>query len=235
MTECRTEQVPVLDGSELRLTIAAPESVVRGGIVVFHEARGVTTVVQRLAEDLADEGWLALVPHLYHRDGAGEPGGEAAGDGDSEQVRRQVGRLSADSLRLDVDAALRWLGAQGVSADRIGVVGYELGGTVALVIATQRDLGAAVTIDGVGVVEPVTAALPAMSQAASELRCPWLGLYSRNGPVTEDEVRKLQAPVHSAAVATDLVQLCEGTPRFGTGSAAEAWSRTLNWFDSHLR
>lgn len=235
MTERRTEQVPVPDGRELWLTIATPESVVRGGIVVFHEARGVTTAVQRLADELAGEGWLALVPHLYHRGGAEEPVEEPAGDGDSGQLRRLAGQLTADSLRLDVDAALHWLSTQGVSPDRIGVVGYELGGTLALVIATQRDLGAAVTIDGVGVVEPVTAALPALSQAASELRCPWLGLYSRNGPVSEDEVHKLQAPVHSAQVATDLVQLCDGVPRFGTGSTAEAWSRTLNWFDSHLR
>ena len=233
MTERRTEQVPVPDGSELRLTIATPESVIRGGIVVFHEARGVTTAVQQLAGELAGEGWLALVPHLYHRDGPGE----LVGDGDPEQVRRRIGRLTADSLRLDVDASLRWLSTQGVSADRIGVMGYELGGTVALIVATQRDLGAAVTIDGVGVVEPVAPALPAMTQAASELRCPWLGLYRRGGPVPEDEVVKLQVPVHSAQVATDLVQLSDGAPRSGTrsGAAVEAWSRTLNWFDSHLR
>ncbi|MGH4024914.1 MAG: dienelactone hydrolase family protein [Pseudonocardiaceae bacterium] len=240
MTERRTEQVPVPDGSELRLTIASPESVVRGGIVVFHEARGVTTAVQQLAGELAGEGWLAVVPHLYHRYGeesAVESAGELAEDGDPEQVRRRIGRLTADSLRLDVDASLRWLSTQGVSADRIGVMGYGLGGTVALVVATQRDLGAAVTIDGVGVVEPVAPALPAMTQAASELRCPWLGLYSRGGPVPEDEVLKLQVPVHSAQVATDLVQLSDGAPRFGTrsGAAVEAWSRTLNWFDSHLR
>src|ERR1051326_5739644 len=111
--------------------------------------------VQQLAGELAGEGWLALVPHLYHRDGTGESADELAEHGDPEQVRRRVGRLTADSLRLDVDASLRWLSTQGVSADRIGVMGYGLGGTVALIVATQRDLGAAVTIDGVGVVEPV--------------------------------------------------------------------------------
>lgn len=229
MTGRRTEQVPVSDGSALRLTIMTPESVVRGGIVVFHEARGITTAVRQLAGELAGEGWLALVPHLYHRDGVEE----LAAEGDPEQVRR----LSAESLLLDVDASLGWLGTQGVSADRIGVMGYGLGGTVALIIATQRTLGAAVTIDGVGVVEPVIPAMPALTQAASELRCPWLGLYSRNGPVPADEVHKLQVPVHSAPVATDLVHFSDGAPWFGarSGAAAEAWSRTLNWFDSHLR
>lgn len=233
MTERRTEQVPVPDGSELRLTIATPESVVRGGIVVFHEAHGVTPAVQELADELACEGWLTVVPHLYHRDGAETISADSA----PEQVCRRIERLAIDSLLLDVDASLRWLSSRGVSADRMGVVGYELGGTVALIVATQRDLGAAVTIDGIGVVEPVASALPAMTEAASGLRCPWLGLYRSNGPVATDEVHKLQVPVHSAQVATDLVHLADDALRFDVhcGGPAEAWSRMLNWFDSHLR
>lgn len=228
MTERRTEHIPVSGGGELRLTIVEPESAMRGGIVVFHEACGVTDSVRQLAEGLAYEGWLAVVPHLYHRDELpGEP----------EQVCRRTARLTADSICTDADASLRWLGDRGVGADRIGVLGSELGGTVALIVASERDLGAAVTIDGIGVVAPVSPTLPAMVTAAPELRCPWLGVYSRSGPVSEDEVHKLQVSVDSAQVATDLVHLCEGASHFSTrhGAAAEAWTRTLNWFDSHLR
>lgn len=212
MTERRIEQVPVPDGGELRLTVAEPESVIRGGIIVFHEAGGRTDAVRQIADELAGEGWLALIPELT------EP-------------------LSVDSILLDVDASLRRLAERGVSPDRIGAVGYGWGATVALIVATQRDFGAAVSIDGIGVVAPVTPALPAMVQAASELRCPWLGIYSGSGPVPEDEVHKLQAAVHSARVATDLVRLSAGAHRLGTrnGAAIEAWTRTLNWFDSHLR
>ncbi|MGH3908321.1 MAG: dienelactone hydrolase family protein [Pseudonocardiaceae bacterium] len=231
MTERRTEQIPVSDGGELRLTIVEPESAMRGGIVVFHEARGVTDAVRQLAEGLADEGWLAVLPHLYHRDGADES------PEDPEQLCRRTARLTADSIRADADASLCWLGDRGVGADRIGVLGSGLGGTVALIVATERDLGAAVTIDGIGVVAPVSPTLPAMVAAAPELRCPWLGVYSRSGPVPEDEVHKLQVSVDSAQVATDLVHLCAGASHFSTchGTAAEAWTRTLNWFDSHLR
>lgn len=233
MTERRIEQVPVPDGSELRLTVAEPEAVIRGGIIVFHEARGVTETVRHLADGLAGEGWLTLVPHLYHRDTPDE----LPEDSDPEQVRRRIERLSAESITLDVDASLRWLTARGVSDDRIGVVGYGLGGTMALITATLRDLGAAVTIDGIGVVAPVAPMLPALAEIAADLRCPWLGVYSKDGPVPEDEVHKLQIPVHSARVATDLVHLSNGAHRLSTrcGAAVEAWTRTLNWFDSHLR
>ncbi|HWR47231.1 MAG TPA: dienelactone hydrolase family protein [Pseudonocardiaceae bacterium] len=203
MTQRSLEQILLPDGTRLRLTIAAPESAVRGGIVVGPEAHGVTDAVWQLAAGLAGEGWLAVIPHL-----------------------------SAESVHPDTDAAFDWLARRGVTPDRIGVVGLGLGGAVALIVATQRDLGAAVTIGGTGVVTPVAATLPALVDIAPDLRCPWLGIYDQDGEVPEEEVRKLRDAAHSAQVATDLVHC-----RFDTDQsvAPEAWARTLNWFGSHLR
>lgn len=231
MSERRTELIPLADGSELRLTVAEPDSSVRGGIVVVHEARGVTDAVRQLAEGLAAEGWLVVMPHLYHRDGADE----LLADGDSDQVRDRVQRLSADSVLADTDASFRWLADREVTGDRMGVVGFGLGGSVALIVAARRDLGAAVSVTAVGVLVPVSETLPPLVAAAPELRCPWLGIYGGDGQVPDDEIEKLRDAAASADVATDLVHFSGS--RFDTDpdAAAEAWTRTLNWFDSHLR
>ncbi|MBV9012452.1 MAG: dienelactone hydrolase family protein [Pseudonocardiales bacterium] len=226
MTQRSLEQILLADGTRLALAVAAPESAVRGGIVVGPEARGVTDAVWKLAAGLAGEGWLAVVPYLYHRDGAGEL------PRDADTVRSQVERLTAESVRADTGAAFDWLARRGVSADRIGMVGFGLGGTVALIVATQCDLGAAVTIGGIGVVVPVAATLPALADVAPQLRCPWLGIYDQGGEVPEEEVHKLRDAAHSAQVATDLVHCRFDTDR---SLAPEAWARTLNWFGSHLR
>lgn len=224
----RTEQIPLSDGSELRLTVAEPESVIRGGIVVFHEARGVTDAVRQLADELAGEGWLVVVPHLYHRDTADE-----LPDNAPEDVSRHVERLSTAAVLTDTDASVSWLAARGVTADRTGVVGFGLGGTMALIVAALRDVGAAVTVAGIGIVAPVAPTLPALVEAAPELRCPWLGVYGADD-LPPDEVHKLQHAVQSAQMATDLVHFaCR--MRTGQSTAVEAWTRTLNWFDSHLR
>lgn len=220
MMQRSLEQVPLADGSRLRLTIAAPESTVRGGIVVEPEARGVTEAVWQLAVGLAGEGWLAVIPHLDARNGV---------DGLGDSVRCPVERLTVESVLADADAAFGWLAWRGVTADRIGVVGFGLGGAVALIVATQRDLGAAVTIGGIGIVEPVAARLPALVDVAPDLRCPWLGIYDQ---VSEQAVHKLRDAAHSAAVATDLVHCCFDIDQ---SVAPEAWARTLNWFGSHLR
>lgn len=225
-----TELIPLDDGSELRLTVAEPDSAPRGGIVVVHEARGVTDAVRMLADGLAAEGWLAVVPHLYHRDGADE----LPDDGD--HVRGHVERLSADSVLADVDATVRWLAGRGVAPDLTGVVGFGLGGAVALIVAARRDVGAAVTVAGTGVLEPLSATLPTLVDAAPGLRCPWLGIYGGEQS-RQDEVDGLAEAAATAKVATDLVHFPDGKYRFDTdqSAAVEAWTRTLNWFDSHLR
>jgi carboxymethylenebutenolidase len=232
MTQRSLEQVLLSDGTGLRLTVAVPESAVRGGIVVGPEAAGVTDAVWRLAAGLAGEGWLAVIPHLDHRDGVDELPGD--GDTDGDTAGNHVEWLTAESLYADADAAFGWLARRGVTADRTGVVGFGLGGAVALIVATARDLGAAVTIGGAGVMQPVAATLPALVDVAPDLRCPWLGIYSQDGEVPEEEVHKLRDAAHSAQVATDLVH-CHFDFDTDQSIAPEAWARTLNWFGSHLR
>jgi carboxymethylenebutenolidase len=213
MTTTRIETLSLTDGRELRVTIGEPDSAVRGGLVVLHEARGITEGVRTLVSSLAAEGWLAIAPHLYDAD-------RVHGD----DIRDQVSKLSGDRLLEDTDVAFVWLGQQGVSADRMGVVGFDIGGTVAMVVAASRTIGAAVTVQGPGILEPLSDGLPALVDVASELTCPWLGIYRDDD---SEEVSKLRDAVISSETASDVV-------RFDV-SSDEAWARALNWFDAHMR
>jgi carboxymethylenebutenolidase len=213
MTTTRIETLSLTDGRELRVTIAEPDSAVRGGLVVLHEARGMTARVRTLLSSLAAEGWLAIAPHLYDED-------RVHGD----DVRDQVSKLSGDRLLADTDVAFVWLGQQGVSADRMGVVGFDTGGTVAMVVAASRTIGAAVTLQGPGILEPLSEGLPALVDVAGDLTCPWLGIYRDDD---SEEVSKLRDAVISSETASDVV-------RFDV-SSDEAWTRALNWFDAHMR
>lgn len=234
MTEIRTETVPLVDGSELRLTVAEPDGSVRGGIVVLHEARGVTENVRNLVAGIAGDGWLAVAPHLYHRDGADEID---AGTSD-EHVQQQVEKLDREEIMADTDTAFGWLAEHEVSADRMGIVGFDIGGSVALLVAAKRSFGAAVTVGGGGVTSATSDGLPELLEAASALTCPWLGIYGSpaDGGGHED-VDALRGAADRASVATDLVTYPLSGHRFDADpdAAAEAWQRMLNWFGSHLR
>jgi carboxymethylenebutenolidase len=231
MTEIRTETVPLVDGSALRLTVAEPVSAIRGGIVVLHEARGVTDSVRGIVHGLAADGWLAVAPHLYHRDGADELAGA------DEEVQLQVDRLDGEQVMADTDTAFGWLAEHGVTPDRMGVIGFDLGGSVALLVAAKRTLSAAVTVAGDRVAAPA-AGMPALVDAAPGLTCPWLGIYGEaNGGGPDPEVDRLRDAAASSQVATDVVVYPRRGHRFDDDPdvAAQAWQRTLNWFDSHLR
>lgn len=198
MPATRSEPVVLDDGRALRMTLAEPEGVIRGGLVVLHEARGVTEPVRARLGALAAEGWLVAAPHLDH--------------------------LAEESVLADVDIAFAWLARHGITADRIGVVGWEFGGAVAMMVAANRHVGAAVTVAGPGILQPLSDGLPALVDVAPSLRCPWLGLYGENAA---DEVEKLREAAINSGVATDVVLFPE--------AAFQAWPRVLNWFDAHLR
>lgn len=234
MTETRTETVQLTDGSALRMTVAEPENAVRGGLVVLHEVRGVTDTIHGLVSSLAEEGWLAVAPYIYHCD-------DGHGDVehfDSDQTGERLDQLSGESVLADTDAACLWLAQHDIAPDRIGVIGFDLGGAVALVVASSRALGAAVSVAGGGILTPLANGLPSLVEVAGDLACPWLGIYGdRDEHISTDEVEKLREAVNTSGVAADVVRFAEANHRFDTDpdATAEAWQRTLNWFDSHLR
>ncbi|MGI5126796.1 dienelactone hydrolase family protein [Pseudonocardia sp. CA-107938] len=231
MSEIRTQTVPLVDGSSLRLTVGEPDGAVRGGIVVLHEARGVTDAVRGLVHGLAGEGWLAVAPHLYHRDGADEL------DGDDDAVREQVERLDSDQVLVDTDTAFGWLGEHDIDADRMGVIGFDLGGSVALLVAAKRTLGAAVSVGDTGAGVP-SGRVTSLVAAAQGLTCPWLGIYGEDEDGGVDpEIDRLRAAAATSDMVTDVAIYPPSGHRFDVDSesAADAWQRTLNWFDSHLR
>lgn len=230
MTDIRTETVPLVDGSALRLTVAAPVSAIRGGIVVLHEARGVTEAVRGLVQGLAGDGWLAVAPHLYHRDGADELAD------DEQKVQEQIDRLDSEQVAADTDTAFGWLAGHDISADRMGVVGFDLGGSVAMMVAATRTLGAAVTVAGDRPGAAPSAHLTSMVGAAQGLTCPWLGIYGESSDGTPDpEIDRLRKAAASSEVATDVVVYRRHRFDDDPAAAADAWQRTLNWFGSHLR
>ncbi len=224
-----TEQTP--------LTVRAPAGDQRGGIVVVQEAFGVNGHMEDIAGRLAHAGWLAVVPHLFHR--SGDP---QLGYDDFSQVMPHMKALNADGILADIDVALSHLGDAGVASSQIGVIGFCMGGNVALVTAARRDVGAAVTFYGGGIAEGRFGFRPLVEEAA-ELRAPWLGLFGdldQGIPVAD--VEKLRIAAASSGQPTEVVRYpeaghgfnCDRRASYHQASANDAWARALAWFDRYL-
>ncbi|MGH3493781.1 MAG: dienelactone hydrolase family protein, partial [Sciscionella sp.] len=88
------------------------------------------------------------------------------------------------------------------------------------------------------ILQPISTGLPALVDVAGELSCPWLGIFAdRDARITADEVDKLRESAEGSEAVSEVVRLAGADNRFDTDpdSAEQAWHRTVNWFDSHLR
>ncbi|HEV7861484.1 MAG TPA: dienelactone hydrolase family protein [Acidimicrobiia bacterium] len=219
------------------LTVHEPDGPPKGGLVVVQEAFGVNDHIEDVARRFAAEGWLAVVPHLFHRTGDPRLGYE-----DFSAVMPHMQALTADGVLSDIDAALDHLAQAGIPPERTGVVGFCLGGTVTLVTAARRDVGAAVTFYGGGVKEG-RFGFPPLVEEATRLRAPWLGLYGDlDQGIPVDGVEELRAAAARSGQETEIIRYpeaghgfhCDRRDSYEPKSAQDAWARTLAWFDGHL-
>ncbi|MBF6173418.1 dienelactone hydrolase family protein [Nocardia blacklockiae] len=208
------------------ITVLEPEGHARGAIVVLHESREFADSLLELMRALSDEGWIVVAPNLFHRNGGGDA-------------------VFGDELFADFDACYDWLVGRGVFEDCIGVLGFDTAGTAACLVATNRPIGAAVSVAAPGIAAPLVAGADALVRAVPRLQAPWLGLYGADDPATPaHEIEGLRDAAARAPVATLLVSYPglhhrPDHPGFDTDSDAEtvvaAQTRIFDWFDSHLR
>jgi carboxymethylenebutenolidase len=219
------------------LTIREPDSSPKGGVVVVQEAFGVNDHIVDVAGRFAAAGYLAVVPHVFHR--TGDP---VLPYDDMSQIIPHFTALTADGILADVDAALAHLAGAGIALAQAGVVGFCMGGTVALAVATRRDVGAAVTFYGGGLSAGRFGFDPLIEEAP-RLRAPWLGLFGDlDEGIPVDDVERLRAAATSSGQETEVVRYadaghgfhCDQRESYHEPSARDAWARTIAFFDEHL-
>ncbi len=217
---------------------ARPNGEAKGGVVVVQEAFGVTTHIEDIARRLAEAGWQAIAPAFFHRQGS-----PVLAYDDFAPIMKLFEQITPGGLATDLAASFDYLRAAGFEPARIGIVGFCMGGSVTLYAATLRPIGAAVTFYGGGVGEG-RFGLPSLIDLAPSIEAPWLGLYGdRDQSIPVDDVERLREAAARASVPTEIVRYpeadhgfnCNDRPAvYDPAAAADAWSRTLGWFDRFL-
>jgi carboxymethylenebutenolidase len=217
---------------------ASPDDEVKGGIVVIQEAFGVTTHIEAVCRRLAGAGWLAVAPALFHRQGS-----PVLAYDRFDQVMPVMRELTAEGISDDLDASFEYLDGLGFGPARTGIVGFCMGGSVALVAATQRSIGAAVTYYGGGLAEG-RFGYPPLIELAPLLRTPWQGHFGDlDKGIPVDQVEALRAAAGSSPVDTEVHRYagadhgfnCDDRPAvYNADAAATAWGRTLGWLDARV-
>lgn len=210
---------------------------IRGALIVVQEGFGVNEHIVDVCHRFAAQGYHAIAPHLFHREGI------SALPYELDLAVAHMGALTAAGIRHDLGAARNYLATRGFSLSATGIVGFCMGGSIAFVAATETPYGAAVTFYGSGVTIG-RFGFDSMSQLAPDLQSPWLGLYGDLDPgIPVAEVEKLRTAVAGAVVPTAVVRYaeaghgfhCDARPaNYHEASATDAWSKTLDWFARYL-
>lgn len=207
------------------------------GVVIIHEAFGVSDIMLRHIRRMADNGYLALMPDLFTEGGT------------RKCLLETFRSLSAGEGRAfaDIEAARRTLIDRDDCTGRVGVLGFCMGGGFALVAATR----------GFDVASVNYGRLPKEPEVALEGACPIVGSYGGRDKSLPGAARRLETVLTQLRVPHDVKEYPEAGHSFlndsdrqspvmrftvnrilGVGpspeAAADAWGRIEAFFAEHL-
>jgi carboxymethylenebutenolidase len=139
------------DGTQIPAYLAHPTSA--SGlpiVVVIQEVFGVNAHIREVTERIAREGYIAIAPHIYHRQA---PGFEVGyGEADLELGRKYKNGTQASELLQDIQGAITYCKSDFEAVpEKVGCIGFCFGGHVAYLAATLPEVGATASFYGAGI------------------------------------------------------------------------------------
>lgn len=207
--------------------LALPETANGLGVLVIQEWWGIVPHIKAVTERFAQAGFVALAPDLYNGETTTSP----------DQAGRMLMALNIEQAAKDLESAINYLLEQpAVTQKRLGVVGFCMGGQLALLAGTlSRQIGAVVDFYGIH---------PNVHPDFSQLTAPVLGIFGeQDQSVPPQVVDQLAAQIRQAnqSIETHIYPNADHAffndtrPEvYNSQAAADAWQRTLNFLQHHL-
>jgi carboxymethylenebutenolidase len=154
------------------------------GVVVIHDALGMSTDIRNQADWLASEGYLAVAPNLYYW---------------GRRIRCLIATVRlGERPRSELDAARRWLGADDRCTGKVGVIGFCMGGDYALALAPPRYGFSASSVNYGGATREIERALPDV--------CPIVGSFGAEDrwPGSSGVPDRLESMLSAAGVEYEI-------------------------------
>ena len=230
-TDLQTEMVQYpSDGFTIAAFLARPQTPQPlPAVIVIQEWWGLNDHIKDIAQRLAREGFVAIAPDLYSRLGHKVTT-------DAAEAAKLMESLSSQAALRDLNATTKYLKQQPfVDRVRMGVVGFCMGGTFALMMTTHNsDIKAAV---------PFYGKVPPIETFRYQL-CPILYHYgAKDGWVTKQEVDRLEQGLQQYSKPGIVYRYSEAGHAFFNNTRPEAyrvvdaklaWDRTVQFLRRYL-
>ena len=214
-------------GGNTRGYLSVPKNGSGPSVIVIQEWWGLVDHIKDVCDRFAGEGFVALAPDLYHGKTAKSP----------DEAGKLMMALRIDQAEQDLSAAIEYLATlDSTTSEKVGVVGFCMGGALSLYTATKNPhVGACVVFYG---------GHPNVKPDLPNLHAPVLGLYAaRDGFVTPDSVHQLESKLKELGKqieahiypGTDHAFFNDTRPEvYDADAADDAWRRTVQFLRKHL-
>ena len=231
-----------LDDGRLPGILALPALTPAPGVLVVNDVFGRSAFYDHLTQRIAQAGFVALDVEYFFRQAP------VAAD-DREGATKRAQQLDQMGTLDDLDQAVEWLRARPeVRGERVGTIGFCMGGTLVLDLAASRTDLATVCYYGFPARRgdsPLSP--PAPLEVAEEMSGPILGHWGdQDAGVGMENVRELDAKLTAAGVEHAfhisqglghgfLKAFLDTEGAEGHEEACGSWTRTLDFWRGHLR
>ena len=225
-------RVPSHDGDAFDAHVAMPEGGTGSGIVLLHEAGGITGYMRGVAARLADLGYATLMPDLFWRI---ERNVDLEHDDDMTRALELIGRFDQHAGMRDIETALAHLRARPEVDGPVGVIGFCFGGGLAYGVACELDPHCTVAYYGVGV--------DLLAKRIDEITRPALLQFGTDDVfIPPDALESLERAARANANVD--IEVYEGAGHafdnpyaewHDRDTATRAWARTARFLADHLR
>ncbi|HEX7073401.1 MAG TPA: dienelactone hydrolase family protein [Hyphomicrobiaceae bacterium] len=206
-------------------------------VLVVQEIFGVHEHIKDICRRLGKEGYMAIAPELYARQGD-------VSNKSMDEIRSVVAKVPDAQVMSDLDAAVEHARASGKGdTNRLAITGFCWGGRIVWLYAAHNPgLKAAVAWYGrvVGEKSDLTPRHPI--DIAAELKAPVLGLYgAADQSIPVSTVDQMRAACAAAGKTCEIIVYpdtphafhADYRPSYRAGPAKDGWSRMLAWFRKH--
>lgn len=210
--------------------LAVPDSGSGTAVVVIQEWWGLVPHITEVADRFAGEGFSALAPDLYH--------GSSAPNSEPDEAGKLMMAMELDRAGKDLSGAVDEI-VRRTGRDKVGVVGFCMGGGLALVLACQRPDKVAACVPFYGAIpwpdaQPDFGRLggPVLSHVAEDDG--WFGPDA--AAAQQDAIEKAgKRSQYHVYPGTEHAFFNDTRPEvFDADAAALAWTRTIDFLRTEL-
>jgi carboxymethylenebutenolidase len=207
-------------------------------IIVLQEAFGVNSHIKDVTERVAQEGYVAVAPDLYHRESE-----RLIPYSDMQKAIATMNRLQDPKVMADVGAVLSHLKSQSyLKAGAIGVTGFCMGGRFTYLTAAHhnKDIKAAVPFYGGGI--PMGS--PSPLDRTGEISCPlYLFFGGKDQLIPQEHVEKIKKTLADQKKNFQIKVypeaghgfFCNERQNYRADDAKDAWEIFKSFFAQHLK